>query len=139
MANAWGIWDTSQDDPHPKLNYARNLNHPLNKRVAALDGKGIDQVFAAGNRGQFCPPTRCGPQDRGPGRSIHGANSHPRVLTVGAVRADGLWVGYSAEGPGALAAAKPDLCAPTLFREALKPFEGRTIPAPRPPAASQPG
>jgi hypothetical protein len=124
VVNAWGVWDTSQDDPDPALNYARNINHALNQRVAELDDKGVDQVFAAGNCGQFCPPTRCGPLDRGPGRSIHGANSHPKVLTVGAVRSDGLWVGYSAEGPGTLAEGKPDLCAPTLFREVLKPFKG---------------
>ncbi|TDH59408.1 hypothetical protein E2C06_27455 [Dankookia rubra] len=125
LVNAWGVWDTSQDVPPPNpLNYARNIDHALNRHVAALDGKGVDQVFAAGNCGQFCPPMRCGPLNRGPGRSIHGANSHPQVLTVGAVRSDGLWVGYSAEGPGTLAAAKPDLCAPTLFREVLVPFNG---------------
>ena len=124
LVNAWGVWDTSQDRPEPKLNYARNIGHPLNLKVARLDELGFDQVFAAGNCGQFCPPTRCGPLDRGPGRSIHGANSHPLVLTVGAVRSDGLWVGHSAEGPGTLAAAKPDLCAPTLFREPLGPFGG---------------
>jgi hypothetical protein len=105
-------------------NYAHNINHGLNQHVATLDSKGVDQIFAAGNCGQFCPSTRCGPLDRGPGRSIHGANSHPQVLTVGAVRSDGLWVGYSAEGPGTLAECKPDLCAPSLFREALLPFDG---------------
>lgn len=124
VVNAWGVWDTSQDDPDPPLNYSRNPGHALNLQVEALDGHGVDQVFAAGNCGQFCPPTRCGPQNRGPGRSIHGANSHPKALTVGAVRSDGLWVGSSAEGPGTLAAAKPDLCAPTLFRERLLPFNG---------------
>jgi len=125
LVNAWGIWDTSQDPQSPCIfNYGSNINHALNKVVAELDGKGLDQVFAAGNCGQFCPPTRCGPLDRGPGRSIHGANSHPDVLTVGGVRTDGLWVGYSAEGPGTLAAAKPDLCAPTLFRDVLAPFDG---------------
>lgn len=124
LVNAWGVWDTSQDAPDPPLNYARNLGHALNRQLATLDGKGVDQVFAAGNCGQFCPSTRCGPGDRGPGRSIHGANSHPQVLTVGAVRADGIWLGHSAEGPGMLAADKPDLCAPTLFRERLAPFAG---------------
>ncbi|HEY0419255.1 MAG TPA: S8 family serine peptidase, partial [Acetobacteraceae bacterium] len=52
-----------------------------------------------------------------------------RVLSIGAVRADGLWVGYSAEGPGRLRVngkpvEKPDLCAPTLFRDELLPFDG---------------
>src|SRR4051812_26651344 len=130
MVNAWGVWDTSQDFPaNSALNYSSNIDHALNKVVAELDDKRIDQVFAAGNCGQFCPSTRCGVLDRGPGRSIQGANSHPRVLSIGAVRADGLWVGYSAEGPGRLrvngqAAEKPDLCAPTLFRDELRPFDG---------------
>ena len=125
LVNAWGVWDTSKDVPLPdSANYSRNINHALSKQVADLDDKGVDQIFAAGNCGQFCPPTRCGPLDRGPGRSIHGVNSHPQVLTVGAVRADGTWVGYSAEGPGTLAKDKPDLCAPTVFRETLLPFDG---------------
>lgn len=130
LVNAWGVWDSRQDPPLQVppaavgMNYGRNIDHPLNRLVTELDEIGVDQVFAAGNCGQFCPSTRCGRLDRGPGRSIHGANSHPRVLTVGAVRTDGLWVGQSAEGPGTLAAAKPDLCAPTLFRDVLAPFEG---------------
>ncbi|MFC7473098.1 hypothetical protein ACFQS7_01940 [Dankookia sp. GCM10030260] len=36
----------------------------------------------------------------------------------------GSWVGYSAEGPGRLAKRKPDLRAPPLFRQTLRPFEG---------------
>jgi hypothetical protein len=50
-------------------------------------------------------------------------------LTVGAVRPDGIWLGYSSQGPGQpdflpLAPAgfafvrKPDLCAPSHFVEA---------------------
>ncbi|TCZ54627.1 S8 family serine peptidase [Roseicella aquatilis] len=125
LVNAWGVWDTSQDAlPGSPANYARNPAHPLSRLVARLDRRQVDQVYAAGNCGQFCPPTRCGPRDRGPGRSILGVNSHPRVLTVGAVRADGLWVGYSAEGPGTLSDRKPDLCAPSLFRDRLGPGLG---------------
>jgi hypothetical protein len=125
MVNAWGVWDTSQDSAAGDIgNYTRNLGHPLNLLLAELDGKGVDQVFAAGNCGQYCPPSRCGRLDRGPGRSIHGANAHPAVLTVGAVRADGTWLGYSAEGPGTLAPAKPDLCAPSQFRDVLGPGLG---------------
>ena len=40
------------------------------------------------------------------------------VLTTGAVRVDGIWAGYSSEGPGANAAPvpqKPDFCAPSQF------------------------
>ena len=139
LVNAWGVWDTSQDSPNPLLNYSRSLGHALNAHVAALDGKGVDQVFAAGNCGQFCPPTRCGPLDRGPGRSIHGANSHPRVLTVGAVRSDGIWVGYSAEGPGSWRRRSPTSAPRPCSARCWRPSTGRTIPAPRPPAASPPG
>jgi subtilisin family serine protease len=77
----------------------------------------FDMVFAAGNCGQFCPSRLCGTDDVGPGHSIIGANSHPDVLTVGAVRADGIWLGYSSQGPGALCKEKPDICAASQFRE----------------------
>jgi hypothetical protein len=45
------------------------------------------------------------------------------VLTVGAVRTDGLWLGYSSQGPGTLQKKgdkenkKPDICAPSQFSE----------------------
>jgi hypothetical protein len=48
------------------------------------------------------------------------------VLTVGAARTDGLWIGYSSEGPGQPnlssphkigSSQKPDLCAPSGFSE----------------------
>jgi hypothetical protein len=58
------------------------------------------------------------------------------VLTTGAVRTDALWVGSSSEGPGQLRLAnrKPDLCAPSYFREVgdaslgnlAEPFVGDT-------------
>jgi subtilisin family serine protease len=79
----------------------------------------IDVVFAAGNCGQFCPDNRCGAEDQGPGRSIWGANSLEQVLTVGAVRADSMWLGYSSQGPGQpkLGWEKPDFCAASHFCE----------------------
>ena len=79
----------------------------------------IDVVFAAGNCGQFCPDHRCGATDQGPGHSIWGANSLDQVLTVGAVRADSIWLGYSSQGPGQprLGPKKPDLCAASQFSE----------------------
>lgn len=41
------------------------------------------------------------------------------MLTVGAVRADSMWLGYSAQGPGQplLGPDKPDLCAASQFCE----------------------
>jgi subtilisin family serine protease len=80
---------------------------------------GHDVVFGAGNCGEFCPSSRCGPGVQGPGNSIFGANSHPKVLTVGAVNPDKMWLGYSSQGPGQsnLDTNKPDLCAPSEFVE----------------------
>ncbi|MFC7737300.1 S8 family serine peptidase [Roseomonas sp. GCM10028921] len=129
LCNAWGVYDRRQEGvpPDDPANYTGNPEHPLNALVADLDSvAGYDQVFAAGNGGQFCPHPLCGPGDTGPGNSILGANSHGAVLTVGAVRADGMWIGYSSQGPGqpgfreagASFSAKPDLCAPSHFAEA---------------------
>jgi hypothetical protein len=120
LINAWGIFDTRSD---PTGGYTRNTaigGHPLINRISeAVATYNLDIVFAAGNCGQFCPDQSCGPRDRGPGHSIWGANAHPLVLTVGAVRSDETWTGYSSQGPGPelLAVQKPDLCAPSQFVE----------------------
>jgi subtilisin family serine protease len=44
-------------------------------------------------------------------------SSDLEVLTVGAVRNDRLWLGYSGQGPGiaGMTHDKPDLCAPSQF------------------------
>ena len=88
----------------------------------------IDVIFAAGNCGQFCPDRRCGKRDLGPGKSIFGANSHRKVLTVSAVRTDARWIGSSSQGEGQprLSREKPDLCAPSYFRDAGDAFTGNT-------------
>lgn len=141
ICNAWGIPDrrleVEQGDftgnlrpgGHPFHLLLRDIDALHLGAVAGFDGaRRIDQVFAAGNGGQFAPDRRTGPGDRGPGRSILGASSHPRVLSVGAVRADGLWLGSSSQGPGqagflpfaaagATVVEKPDLCAPSAFVE----------------------
>jgi subtilisin family serine protease len=120
LVNAWGVFDTSTD---PSGSYTRNLEshgHPLiNLITKAVRDNRLDIIFSAGNCGQFCPSQRCGGGDRGPGHSIWGANAHPLVITVGAVRSDETWVGYSSQGPGpeTLAVEKPDLCAPSQFCE----------------------
>lgn len=134
FCHAWGIYDRRFEVPHG--GYTAQPKHPLNGLVALLDvGPAFDQVFAAGNCGQFCPNGRCGHMDRGPGNSILGANSSPHVLTVGAVRADGAWIGYSSQGPGQRKffelpvgtpreRQKPDLCAPSHF---VEPGDGRFL------------
>ncbi len=124
IVNAWSIFDRSTE--HPLGDYTENPHHPLNVVIDEMVGDGNDIIFAAGNCGQFCPDRRCGKRDVGPGHSIYGANSHPRVLTTGAVRTDALWVGSSSEGPGqpCLSRRKPDLCAPSYFREVGDAFVG---------------
>jgi hypothetical protein len=117
LVNAWSIFNRATEHPHG--DYTEKRNHPLNLIIDAMVNDGSDFVFAAGNCGQFCPDRRCGRRDVGPGNSIFGANSHPKVLTVGAVRSDARWIGSSSQGPGQknLSQQKPDLCAPSFFRE----------------------
>ncbi len=128
IVNAWAAFDLRTDLPALPGRYADNSNHPFCLAVTAAvagvvtSGKNAgkanptDIVFAAGNCGQFCPDNRCGPGDIGHGRSISGANSLTEVLSVGAVRADGLPLGYSSQGPGMIPnTQKPDLCAPAHF------------------------
>ncbi len=117
LVNPWGIYDRKSEMP-PGI-YTTNPNNPFNVLVGDAVRADMDVVFAAGNCGQFCPDKRCGENDQGPGHSIWGANSLDSVLTVGAVRADSIWLGYSSQGPGQplLGANKPDLCAASQFRE----------------------
>ncbi len=139
LCNAWGIYDRRLERPagNRLTRLTTDPAHPLNALVRAMAGDGHHFVFGAGNGGQFEPHALCGPADIGPGRSVLGANSSPHALSVGAVRADGMWIGYSSQGPGqpgflaeAQAVAqqlgagvpacveKPDLCAPSQFVEA---------------------
>ena len=116
LVNAWGVFDRSTESPLG--NYTTNRDHSLNRTVARAVAAGIDVVFASGNCGLFTPFGRCGRHDRGPGRSIWGANAHPDVLTVGAISANEEWFGYSSEGPAPWGGArKPDICAPSQFCE----------------------
>jgi hypothetical protein len=125
IVNAWGVMNPEVDIRFS--DYADNPDNFLVNDMPRLDKAGIDVVFAAGNCGEPCPDRRCGSEDCGPGRSIFGLNAHPRVLTVGAVRSDGVPIAFSAQGPGRLAVkfysndeqarCKPDLCAPSHFRE----------------------
>ncbi|MDW4905034.1 S8 family serine peptidase [Streptomyces sp. ADMS] len=112
VTNSWGCfspqWDFAPGSPG---NYSDNLGHPFSLTVAALESAGADILFAAGNCGRECPDRRCGYLSR----SIVGANSHPKVLSVGGVDITDKWVGYSSQGPGRLDQRKPDVCAYTHF------------------------
>ncbi|WP_375415442.1 S8 family serine peptidase [uncultured Bradyrhizobium sp.] len=117
FVNPWGIYDRSSEVPLG--GYTTNPHNCFNRLIGQVVADDNDVVFAAGNCGQFCPDMRCGEEDQGPGYSIWGANSLAQVLTVGAIRADSMWLGYSSQGPGQLALGpnKPDLCATSQFRE----------------------
>lgn len=119
FCNAWSVYDLRRDyAENLPWNYGKNPNSPLNFGVAALPRLELaDIVFAAGNGGQFCPDPRCAPMQIGPGRSIYGVAALPQVLTVGAVRGDQIWLGYSAQGPSPplFQSEKPDLVAPSQF------------------------
>jgi subtilisin family serine protease len=114
--NSWGMYNRAEDAPvgSPE-NYSLNFDHPFNQIVRALVMAGADVFFAAGNCGGHCPDARCGEMDRGPGASIHGANSHPDVITVAAVTVTDRRLGYSSQGPGGLDPQKPDLAAYSHF------------------------
>jgi len=111
--NSWGMFHPSWDFPtnHPG-NYSDNPNHPFNIVVESLADAGADILFAAGNCGPECPDSRC---QGVTSRTLYGANSHPSVLTIAGVSLNKVRVGYSSQGPGRLAAEKPDLCGYTHF------------------------
>jgi subtilisin family serine protease len=113
VSNSWGLFDPSNDFPvgHPG-NYSDNPNHPFNIVVSSLEAAGADILFAAGNCGRDCPDGRC----NFPSTPICGANSHPRVLSIGGVDTKQRRVGYSSQGPGRLTPQKPDVMAYTHFQ-----------------------
>lgn len=115
--NSWGMFDRSEDAAigSPE-NYSANPDHPFNQIVGSLVAAGADVFFAAGNCGTPCPDGRCGAGDTGLGSSIHGANSHPDVVTVAAVTVTDRRLGYSSQGPGGLYHRKPDLAAYSHFK-----------------------
>src|SRR5437870_2206078 len=129
--NSWGLFDRASDAPigSPE-NYSANPDHPFNQITGALVAAGADVFFAAGNCGADCPDQRCGAGDTGPGSSIHGANSHPDVISVAAVTVTDRRLGYSSQGPGALYSRKPDLAGFSHFKgSGIYPADGGTSAA----------
>ena len=113
VSNSWGMFDPAWDFPvGHQGNYSDNPAHPFNVIVASLADAGADILFAAGNCGRDCPDGRCGFGDAQP---ICGANSHPSVLSIAGIDTKKRRVGYSSQGPGRLAAAKPDVSTYTHF------------------------
>src|SRR5881628_2620971 len=129
--NSWGMFDRSEDAAigSPE-NYSANPDHPFNQITGGLVAAGADVFFAAGNCGTPCPDGRCGTADTGPGQSIHGANSHPDVVTVAAVTVTDRRLGYSSQGPGGLHTRKPDLAGFSHFAgSGVQPGDGGTSAA----------
>jgi len=126
VVNGWGAYDLRREIPLGE--YSNNAANTFNLLVNDCVAGSIDVVFCAGNCGAVCPDGRCGPNNIGSGRSILGAASHPRVLSVGAVRVDNACIGYSSQGPGqpGLDTDKPDLCAPSGFAEDDDDFAANT-------------
>ena len=116
VVNSWGLLNRASDAAlgNPQ-NYGANPQHPFNQLMTSLTGAGIDVIFAAGNCGASGADVRCGAADRGPGQSIHGANSHPSVTSVGAITVNDDILGCSSEGPGMLSNQKPDLVGYSHF------------------------
>jgi hypothetical protein len=110
LSNSWGLFCKGPD-------YATNPNHPFTRKVVEVINAGIIVAFAAGGCGSQCPYSKCG-SDTGPGKSIWGANGHPKVISVGAANILEQWIGYTSQGPAALDPKKPDFCAPSHFKGA---------------------
>src|SRR6266513_1226029 len=129
--NSWGLFDRASDaTAGSPENYSANPDHPFNQVTGALVAAGADVFFAAGNCGADCPDQRCGAGDTGPGASIHGANSHPDVVTVAAVTVTDRRLGYASQGPGALYSGKPDLAGFSHFKgSGIYPVDGGTSAA----------
>ncbi|HEU0222520.1 MAG TPA: S8/S53 family peptidase [Paracoccaceae bacterium] len=126
VLSPWGFFDRRSEVPRGKV--TEGAGHAVNGAVRVAGGgvigaRPVDLVFAAGNGGQFFPDRRTGPYEGGPGRSIWFPNGLGEAITVGAVRADGLWVGTASEGPApelrpGLPNRKPDFAAPGWFGDA---------------------
>ncbi len=121
LLNAWGI--VNRFSEALRGYYTNDPDHYLNSLIA-WTGRRHDVIFAAGNSGQFCGDIRSTGYDKGPGRSIWGANGLEDVTCVGAVRADAVWVGAASQGPGpdgfdqgSGPPQKPDIAAPSWFVE----------------------
>lgn len=116
VTNSWQVFDRSSDAPlGDPANYSANLNHPVCQQITALLAAGADVLFCAGNCGLPCPVDGCQLDGTGPGKSILGANGHPDVITTAAVTLDRTRLGYSAQGPGAISARKPDIAGYAQF------------------------
>ncbi|HOQ65096.1 MAG TPA: S8/S53 family peptidase [Methanosarcina thermophila] len=124
LSNSWGIYQKSWAP-----GYATNPEHPFTRKAVEAIDTGVIVVFSAGNCGIKCPYDKCG-SDTGPGKSIWGANGHPRVITAGAANILEEWIGCTSQGPAALDPRKPDFCAPSHFKGYFNVDDGTSAATP---------
>lgn len=124
LTNSWGIYQKSWGP-----DYAVDPGHPFTRKVIEALDQGIIVLFAAGNCGGSCPDERCA-EDAGPGKSIWGANGHPRVMTVGGANVNGQFIGYSSQGPASLDSHKPDFCSISHFKGFFSSDSGTSAACP---------
>ena len=124
LTNSWGMWQKAWAE-----DYATKANHPFTKMVVKALDEGILVLYAAGNCGEACGGSKCA-ADKGPGKSIWGANGHPRVMTVGAANTKGQYIGYSSQGPAALDPNKPDFCSISHFTGYFRSDSGTSAACP---------
>lgn len=108
--NSWGFGGIPPRERFPN-HEVHDPDHPLHRKIREVVASGAATFFAAGNCGQDCPSGSCHASGIGPGQSIHAANSLEEVITVAAVNHRHERIGYSSQGPGMFAPAKPDLAA----------------------------
>lgn len=117
LTNSWALYNKYTD-----LSYAYDMEHPFTQFVEKVMSEGMIVLFAAGNCGVEDSVGKCG-NCHGYNNSIWGANSHPNVITVGAVslkksKSNNLKINtlnYSSKGAGSLSKWKPDLCCFSEF------------------------
>lgn len=124
LSNSWGFYKESWG-----YSYASNPSHPFTLKVEEALDKGIRVLFAAGNCGRPCRICQCG-NDTGGGKDIWGANGHPEVMTVGAVKLNNKRLKYSSQGPAALSNDKPDFCGYSSFKGYYAKDDGTSAACP---------
>jgi len=123
LSNSFSFSLGPRNNTDSPFHETRNRDHPINRKYQELANLGCTVVFAAGNCGSCeicgdqCADMSCGDLSIGSGNSIHGPNSLPEVITVGAVDINNQRLGYSSQGAGYfLPGLKPDLMGYTHYR-----------------------
>lgn len=123
IVNAWGVKDRLRERPlgaYTEWSPGKRrmaIYRRIRTLITRQDGREAFVVFAAGNAGLFTHDPEAGRYDRGPNRSIWGAALMPKVLTVGGCDVNGMWLGSASQGGERAGGAKPDVVAPSYFRD----------------------